>query len=192
MPSGAVLATGAQEAGIPAILRGPAAGGSGPEALFSSLYRELHALARRELKARGLSLGPGTLVHEAYLVVAGRNVRFPDRARFLAYAARTMRGLALDYVRAQRTLKRGGDQGTVDLADLAAPVAEQGGELWSRLARALAELEHTDARLAQLVDLRYFGGLSLTEIAGLRCVSDRTVQRDWKRARLFLHQALTC
>lgn len=175
------------------------AGEPTPSALFATLYRELHAVAERELRVRGgeLTLGTTTLLHEAYLNLEGRGaVRFADRGHFLAYASRAMRGLVIDYARRQRAQKRGGAFQHIALGEAfdssafaAAGVTADGGAV-ERLGEALEALGRTDARLAELVDLHFFCGIPLVEIALLRGVSDRTVQRDWRRARLLLHRAL--
>jgi RNA polymerase sigma factor (TIGR02999 family) len=161
------------------------------EQLFGSLYQELHSLAKRQLyrSAHGATLGATTLLHEAYMDLAGRDAAFPDRARFFAYAARAMRGVIIDYIRQRRALKRGAE---FHLTALDTQVAESVPDLagMSRLNDALAELERTDAPLAELVDLKFFCGFSFAEIAGLRGVSERTVQRDWSKARLLLHDML--
>jgi RNA polymerase sigma factor (TIGR02999 family) len=164
-------------------------------ALFAALYRELHAIAERELHrgSADLTLGTTTLLHEAYLKLAGREgMHFADRAHFLAYACRAMRGLMIDYARRRRAQKRGGefrltalpDEGVADGQLVAAEPLEELGD-------ALETLAVADPALAQLVDLHFFCGLPLVEIAGLRGVSDRTVQRDWRKARLLLHRALS-
>lgn len=161
------------------------------QALFASLYRELHRLARKQLhaNAHGLTLGATTLLHEAYLDLSGRGVAFPDRARFFAYAARAMRGLIVDHVRERRAIKRGGEfQLTTldaDKADAAQPLDDL-----APLSDALDALAQADAPLAELVDLKFFCGLNFAEIAAMRGVSERTVQRDWAKARLFLHELL--
>ncbi len=165
--------------------------GAAAQALFASLYRELHRLARKQLYAHagGLTLGATTLLHEAYLDLSGRGVAFPDRARFFAYAARAMRGLIVDHVRERRALKRGGEfQLTTldaDKADAAQPMDDL-----APLSDALDALAQSDPALAELVDLKFFCGLSFAEIAAMREVSERTVQRDWAKARLFLHELL--
>ena len=163
--------------------------------LFAVLYDELHRLAGRHLRRGGssLTLGSTTLVHEAYLSMADRDgLSFADRARFLAYASRAMRGLMLNYAKRCGAQKRGrqfeitlaeGDGATA--GDVAA-TAELDG-----LGEALDRLADVDPALAELVDLHFFGGLTFVEIAGLRGVSDRTVQRDWKKARLLLHLAMS-
>ncbi len=162
--------------------------------LFAILYQELHRLAEHTLRRAGglLTLGTTTLLHEAYLNVAGReNVAFADRARFLAYAARAMRGLVIDYTRSRRAQKRG-RQFEITLTDAEASpgIAVQAAADLERLSDALDELAALDRSLAELVDLHFFCGFSLGEIAGVRQVSERTVQRDWRKARMLLQQAL--
>lgn len=168
--------------------------GAAARELFAALYRELHALAERQLRqsGTGLTLGTTTLLHEAYLSIAGHEaLSFPDRPRFLAYASRAMRGLIIDYARRRRAKKRGGEfhitlAGHEDVAD------DRLGDSASleRLSEALDSLAEVDRALAELVDLHFFCGFSLVEIAALRVVSDRTVQRDWRKARLLLHRTL--
>jgi RNA polymerase sigma factor (TIGR02999 family) len=161
--------------------------------LFAALYRELHRLARRQLhvNASGLTLGATTLLHEAYLDLSQRGASFPDRARFFAYAARAMRGLIIDYVRQRRALKRGGQfhLTTLDTASHAAAAEAAIGDL-DPLGEALDELANADPALAELVDLKFFCGFDFVEIATMRGVSERTVQRDWSKARLFLRHVM--
>jgi RNA polymerase sigma factor (TIGR02999 family) len=159
--------------------------------LFSTLYRELHRMARRQLhvNASGLTLGATTLLHEAYLDISSRGAQFPDRARFFAYAARAMRGLIIDYVRERRALKRGGEFHLTSLDTSVADQVPQADDL-APLGDALEELTRIDPELAELVDLKFFCGFSFVEIAQMRGVSERTVQRDWNKARLYLHNAL--
>ena len=160
--------------------------------LFSTLYDELHRMARRELSRRGagVTLGATTLLHEAYLDISDREgTTFPDRNRFMGYAARAMRGLIVDYARRRQAQKRGGEFEITSLStDVAGPAADE-DEL-TRLSAALDELETTDARLARIVDLKFFGGFSFAEIAAMMDVSERTVQRDWQKARIYLHRVL--
>ena len=162
--------------------------------LFALLYQELHRLAEHHLRRGGpsLTLGTTTLLHEAYLDIAGReNVAFVDRPRFLAYASRAMRGLVIDYARRRRAKKRG-RQFEITLAGdqpASRQELERASEL-ERLGEALAELSEVEPALAELVDLHFFGGFSFGEIAVLRAVSERTVYRDWRKARLVLHHAL--
>ena len=168
--------------------------GAAADELFAALYRELHAIAERQLHQGGseLSLGTTTLLHEAYLNIREREgVRFPSRGQFLAYAARAMRGLMIDHARRNRTRKRGGEfHITSAWIDLAPAEAREPGADLEQLGAALDRLSQADAELAQLVDLHFFCGFSLTELAELRGVSRRTVQRDWTRARLLLHRLL--
>jgi RNA polymerase sigma factor (TIGR02999 family) len=161
------------------------------EQLFAKLYADLHRLADRELSRHpGMSVSPTTLVHETYLNVAGREgVSFADRARFLGYIARAMRGLLIDFVRRQKALKRGAG---FHITQLTTQVAEKvaASEDLDRLSEALDELAARDPRLAEVVDLKYFCGFSFAEIAGLHGTSERTVQRDWEKARLLLYKQI--
>ena len=158
------------------------------DALFAALYRELHRLARRELARDGgrLSLGATTLLHEAYLDMSGRpGAQFPDRARFMGYAARVMRSLIVDHARERRALKRGGAFEITALEtgfDVASPPAAGLDEL----SAALDELGALDPRLALVVDLKFFCGFSFVEIAAMQGVVEKTVRRDWDKARAFL------
>jgi RNA polymerase sigma factor (TIGR02999 family) len=136
-------------------------------------------------------LGTTTLLHEAYLNMAGRDgAAFPDRGRFMGYAARVMRGLIIDYARQRRAQKRGGqfEIGPLDGDEVAAPAGEH-REL-ARIGAAIDELAEVDAQLAQVVDLRFFCGFSFAEIAAMRGQSERTVQRHWEKARIYLHRVL--
>jgi RNA polymerase sigma factor (TIGR02999 family) len=164
---------------------------SAADALFAALYAELHALARRQLaRGPGFTLGTTTLLHEAYLNISEREgARFPDRARFMGYAAKVMRGLVIDYARSRQALKRGGG---FELTVLDEEVAEDRPEVaeLEQLGAALDELSAVEPPLAELVDLKFFGGFSLAEIGDMRGVSERTVQRHWERARTYLYRAL--
>lgn len=161
------------------------------EQLFAKLYADLRRLADRELSRHpGMSVSPTTLVHEAYLNVAGREgVTFADRARFLGYIARAMRGLLIDFVRRQKALKRGAG---FHITQLDTRIGENvtAGEDLDRLSEALDELAARDPRLAEVVDLKYFCGFSFAEIAGLHGISERTVQRNWEKARLLLYKQI--
>jgi RNA polymerase sigma factor (TIGR02999 family) len=162
------------------------------EELFALLYEELHRLAHAHVRrARGaVTLSTTTLLHEAYLGISGREgLAFPDRNRFLGYAARAMRGLVIDAIRSRRTQKHGGDVAFVPLADAAIAAAGSPEEL-ERLGDALADLARLEPELAELVDLSFFCGFTFAEIAELRGVGERTIQRDWAKARLLLHRAL--
>jgi RNA polymerase sigma factor (TIGR02999 family) len=181
------------DAPIGLLMRSAGAGDAGASsALFVALYRELHHIAERELRRGGssLTLGTTTLLHEAYLNIADREgVEFASRGQFLAYAARAMRGLMIDYSRRDRTLKRGGEfHITADGAERApSPVLSEDLE---GLGAALETLGQLDLRLAELVDLHFFCGFSFAEIAEMRSISERTVYRDWRKARLLLHRSL--
>ncbi|MEO7055329.1 MAG: ECF-type sigma factor [Caldimonas sp.] len=162
------------------------------DALFAALYDELHRLARRETAraGQGAVLSATTLVHEAYLDMSQRHgLAFPDRGRFLAYAARAMRAVAIDRARAGRAQKRGGGLDITSLdTETAASIADPG--VLSEIGAALDELAVLEPELAHVVDLKFFCGLSVAEIAALQCVSERTVQRQWEKARLLLYRTL--
>ncbi|HUF34743.1 MAG TPA: ECF-type sigma factor [Gemmatimonadales bacterium] len=168
-------------------------GAAAPE-LFNALYRELHGIAERELHRGGLelTLGTTTLLHEAYLNIAGREgVQFATRGQFLVYAARAMRGLMIDYARRRRAKKRGGEFHITSSGPEAAPLeGPQSAEELAQLGAALDTLAEVAPGLAQLVDLHFFCGFSFGEVAELRGVSERTVQREWRKARLLLHRAI--
>jgi RNA polymerase sigma factor (TIGR02999 family) len=165
---------------------------SATDALFAALYAELHRLAKRELHRGGPSgtLGATTLLHEAFLDIAGREgTVFPDRGRFMAYAARVMRGIIIDYVRSRQALKRGG---LFQLTSIGTDVAEAipDAEKLAHVSDAVDNLASVEPQLAQVVDLKFFCGFTFGEIAAMRGVSERTVQRQWERARTYLHRAL--
>ncbi len=165
--------------------------GSAAEALFAALYSELRRVAKRELARHGapFSLSATTLLHEAYLDIASRNGNgpsFPDRARFMSYAARVMRGLIIDHARNRCAKKRGGKFEITALStDIGENLADH--QELTRIATALDELAQTDASLAEIVDLKFFCGFSFAEIAAMRGISERTVQRKWEKARIYLH-----
>jgi RNA polymerase sigma factor (TIGR02999 family) len=167
---------------------------SAAEGLFHALYKELHRLAQKELMRGGggrVTLGVTTLLHEAYVDMAGRaGPSFPDRARFMGYAARVMRGLIIDHVRNRRAQKRGGQFEITALdTEVAAGNSADEREL-TGLSAALDELAQVDPGLAEVVDLKFFCGFSFAEIAAMRGVSERTVQRSWEKARIYLHRTL--
>lgn len=168
--------------------------GDGPaaEALFTALYAELHRLAKRELARRGtfVSLGVTTLLHEAYLDIAGRcGASFPDQGHFMGYAARVMRGLIIDYARRRRAMKRGGQfEISAMVTDVADHLVDERELL--QVSEALDSLEKIEASLAEIVDLKFFCGFSFAEIAAMQGVSERTVQRKWEKARLYLHRTI--
>ena len=170
----------------------PASAPSRHDALFSALYGELHRLARREARRAGPGavVSATTLLHEAYLDISQRDaLAFPDRGQFLAYAARAMRTVLIDRARAGAALKRGGD---LDFTSLDTRIAETIAEpqLLSDIGDALEELAEIEPELANVVDLKFFCGFTVAEIAAMRGVSERTVQRQWEKARLLLYRAL--
>ena len=160
--------------------------------LFRVLYGELRRIAERELRRMGGTslLSPTTVLHEAYIAIAGRHsVSFADRARFMAYAARAMRGLIIDNARGRSSLKRGG---AFQITSLGSDVADSAADATplEHIGEALDALGKLDERLAHVVDLKFFCGFSFAEIAAMHGVSERTVQRDWDKARILLHRSL--
>lgn len=159
--------------------------------LFAASYRELRRLARARLSSGGRNtvLDTTALVHEAFMRLSESGVaRFPDQARFFVYAGKVMRSVIVDLMRERQAQRRGGDAVHVTLTG---EVAERAGlptgeEHILRVHEALQALEKVDARMARVVELRYFGGLSDDEIAAGLGLSGRTVRRDWEQARLIL------
>lgn len=157
--------------------------------VLGTLYQELHTLARRQLSGQqNNTLDPTSLVHESYLKLIGANggARFEDRAHFFAYAASAMRSVVVDYARNRMARKRGGDLKRVAEIPEEAESSLRLDENLLALDNALDRLLAVDARLAKVVELRYFAGLSEQEIADLMQRSERSVRRDWQKARLFL------
>ncbi len=160
--------------------------------LFSTLYSELHRLAKRELARRWtpMSLSVTTLLHEAYLGMAARNgVMFPDHARFMGYAARVMRGLIIDHARNRSATKRGGEFEITSLESDVVQNAIDAKEL-SLISDVLDQLAKVEPDLAEVVDLKFFCGFSFAEIAAMHKISERTVQRRWEKARIYLHSSI--
>jgi RNA polymerase sigma factor (TIGR02999 family) len=167
--------------------------GGARERLFAAVYDELRRIAHRQLAGRrpGQTLSTTALVHEAYVKLAAANgaVAASDRAHFFALAARAMRQILIDYARSRWTAKRGAGVAAVSLDDLQVAVAEKAEEVLA-VDAALRQLEANDARLGQVVEWRFFGGLSMEEIASALGVSDRTIKRDWQKARAYLYREL--
>ncbi|HXS21783.1 MAG TPA: ECF-type sigma factor [Steroidobacteraceae bacterium] len=159
--------------------------------LFAASYAELRRLAERELRRfPSTGVSPTTLVHEAYLNLAERDaVAFHERGKFLGYTARAMRGLLIDFARRQQALKRGAG---FEITELNTKIGDESADAveLARLSDALDEIARLDPRLAEVVDFKYFCGFSFAEIARFRQVSERTVQRDWEKARLVLFRYL--
>jgi RNA polymerase sigma factor (TIGR02999 family) len=164
------------------------------KALFARVYDELKVLARKQLQGSSdATLSTTGLVHEAYLkLVHPEGFDLRGRVHFFALAAKAMRQIVIDRARARIADKRGGGQLQIVELDEAAEIAdsELGPEALLRLDRALTELANDEPRLAELVELRFFAGLQISDIAALREVSDRTLNRDWRRAKAMLHAAL--
>jgi RNA polymerase sigma factor (TIGR02999 family) len=162
--------------------------------LFATLYAELHRLAESHLRRQSpeFTLGTTTLLHDAYLQMSVRDgVAFPDKPRFFAYASRVMRGMVIDRVRQKQAQKRGGEFEFTTLSNVATPSADASlSPQLDSLAAAMEQLTELDPALAELVDLHFFCGFSFVEIAELRSVSERTVQRDWRKARMVLASRL--
>lgn len=162
------------------------------DALFESLYDDLRRLARREVWRNGARdfVGTSTLVHEAWLEISRRpSLSFEEPGRFLAYATQTMRGLVIDRVRARHAQKRGGGLDITSLDTHAAEQVLQPVQL-QHVSEALDELAAIEPELAQVVDLKFFCGFTLAEVARMLGVSERTAQRHWEKARLMLYQAI--
>ena len=161
--------------------------------VFALLYADLLRLASSRLRRSSelTLLDTTALVHESYVRLrAVDQAVFPDRDHYMAYAARVMRAVVIDVVRARQALRRGGQDERVTLdTGLAGGLAAHDEEVL-RVHEALDELAALEPRLAQVVEMRYFGGLSESEIAASLGLTERTVQRDWQKARLFLRVAL--
>jgi RNA polymerase sigma factor (TIGR02999 family) len=163
------------------------------QALFPLLYNELRRLARSRLAAGGRHtlLDTASLVHEAYLrMQRDGGVALNDREHFLAYAATTMRSVVIDFVRRRNADRRGGGVEHVTLDTRAAEELGASDDEILAVHEALETLAKVDPRLVSVVEMRYFAGLSDLEIAAALGLSDRTVRRDWDRARLLLAEML--
>lgn len=160
--------------------------------LYPLVYQDLHGVAHRALRGGGPgdTLNTTALVHEAYLKLHG-SARFEpqDRRHFFAVAARAMRQIIVDHARRRAAEKRGGSLQRVDL-DAATIATEDSGAAVLALEDALQKLAALDGRLAQVVELRFFGGLSVEETADVLQVDARTVKRDWRKARAVLYLTL--
>lgn len=162
------------------------------ERLFPLIYDELRAMARRRLGSRkpGQTLDTAGLVHETYLRLFDQTaLAWEHRVHFFAVVAMAMRQIVVDHARRRLAQKRGGGQVAVDL-ELAAVSAEPPPEEILALHEALERLQALDPRLARVVELRYFAGFTLEEVAEMQEVSARTVKRDWRKARAILYESL--
>lgn len=163
--------------------------------IFELLYPELKRIAHAQLRYRDerMLMETGVLVNEAYLRLLGQQrLSAAERGPFLAYAARVMRSVVIDTVREQQAQRRGGGPGaqvTLNTAALQDMLPSSESEIM-QVHEALLELQQIDARLAQVVELRYFGGLNNEEIGDSLGLTSRTVERDWQKARAFLFDAM--
>ena len=160
--------------------------------LLPDIYRELCAVAHNHLALSrpGASLATSELVHEAYLKLVDQSTaQWRDRAHFFALASVAMRHILVDRARARAALKRGGSRGSITLDEDVIAVADQAESLLE-VNDALDALAGTDARLARVVECRFFGGMTEDEIAEALGITVRTVQRDWAKARMLLRRAL--
>jgi RNA polymerase sigma factor (TIGR02999 family) len=175
------------------IVRANAGDASALDALFTALYGELHALARARLRRTRpiTALDTTSLLHESYIkLVKQGELKVENRNHFLAYASRTMRSIIVDFARKRLTERRGSGVKALELdTDIAGRVSS-GEEEVVRVHEALQALAQSEERLARVVEMRYYGGLTENEIAGALGVTERTVRRDWEKARLLLSIAL--
>lgn len=155
------------------------------------MYQRLRTLARRQLGGdqRTQSLDTTALVHEAWLDLAARDTSFRDEAHFYAYAATVMRHILVDHARQRLSQKRGSGIAPLDLAALEIPVEHAATEMLA-LDDALSRLDRLEPRVARVVELRFFAGLSVEETASVLGIVPRSVVRDWARARAFLQEAI--
>ena len=163
------------------------------DALFAAAYGELHRLAQARLRdgGRNTVLDTTCRVHESYLrFVRAGELRAEDRRAFFAYASQVMRSVIVNSVRERIAQKRGGDLPALTLSTSLGAHAADSEEMILAVHEALEALEKADLRLAQVAQMRYFGGYSEQEIAETLDITERTVQRDWEKARLILAAAL--
>jgi RNA polymerase sigma-70 factor, ECF subfamily len=163
------------------------------ELLLQAVYDELRRLARKAMSSErdGHTLQPTALVHEAFLqLMGGTRVDWTDSHHFFIVASRTMRRILIDHARQLGAKKRSGGQ-RVDLDEQHLLMAPQKAESYLQLEEALNRLEQISPRSAQIVELKFFGGLTFDEIAKVLDIHSRTVKRDWEKARTWLHAAMS-
>ena len=162
--------------------------------IFDVSYGELRRLARSRLAkdARGTLLDTTSLVHESFLrLLQTRDLSVQDRAQFFRYTAQVMRSIVVDFARKRVAERRGGGLPDLTLDTHIDRAADSGEEEIIRIHDALAELSEFDPQLQEIVEMRYFSGLTETEIADALQINERTVRRRWEKARLLLAAALT-
>jgi RNA polymerase sigma-70 factor, ECF subfamily len=162
------------------------------EKLMPLVYSELHRIARRYMEREnpGHTLQTTAVIHEAYLRLADQpDVQWQNRAHFYGFAARVMRHILVDYARGRLSMKQGGNMQHVSLDEAAVASLQPTAELIA-LDDALKQLESVDARKSRVVEMRYFGGLNVEEVAEVLKVSSITVIRDWNMAKAWLYRAL--
>jgi RNA polymerase sigma factor (TIGR02999 family) len=177
---------------VTVLLRAAGAGDKSAQGrLFDLAYHELKRIARGALRRNGSeqSLNPTSLVHEAYMKIAGGVGVLNDSTHFYSLFARAMRQVLLDLVRADATAKHGAGQRRVELTERL-PGVERSLEELLQIDLALTRLQQVDPDLAELVEWHFFGGLSFVEIAAARGVTERTVRRHWEMARALLSEAI--
>lgn len=163
------------------------------EELFAAAYPELRKLARSRLRngGRNTFLDTTALVHESYLrLLSGATLRAEDRRAFFAYASRIMRSVIIDSVRERQAERHGGGLKQLTLSTQLMEDLQGGQDELMQVNEALEVLAQAEPRLAQVVEMRYFGGYSETEIADALELTERTVRRDWDKARLLLSAML--
>jgi RNA polymerase sigma factor (TIGR02999 family) len=163
------------------------------DTLFELLYKDIRRMARARLHENGplTLLDTTSLAHEAYLKLQGAGrIDVDNRGRFMGYVSQVLRNVIVDFARKRSAERRGGGRPNLTLnTEIAASVGNQDADIL-RINDALDELDKGDPRLRQVVEMRYFGGLTEQEIAAALAVNERTVRRDWERARLLLSVSL--
>jgi RNA polymerase sigma-70 factor, ECF subfamily len=183
---------GAANGEVTVLLRAMKGGdGAAAEKLLPLVYNELHRLARSYMQRERAdhTLQPTALINEAYLRLAHDDIDWQNRQHFIAVAATIMRRVLVDHARAHNAEMRGGDLQRVELDELLVISPERSKEVLA-VDEALGTLQTVNSRQAQVVELRYFGGLSIEEVANTLNISPRSVKRDWMQARRWLFREI--
>ncbi len=178
---------------ITRLLRAASAGDQpAADQAFALLYADLQRMAHGRMRRSGdlTLLDTTALVHESWLRFQGADLDFADRQHFMGYAARVMHTVVVDFVRSRRAEKHGGGAEHVTLNTAIGDAVSSHDDEVLRVHEAMAGLAQADPRLHDVVEMRYFGGLTEAEVAAVLGVTERTVQRDWRKARLYLSAAL--